>query len=60
MTELRHPVRKSFAVIIMTEELSARHATACRTLSEGCDGRRAEGKLSATATAAIPMPNEPT
>ena len=26
----------------------------------GCVGRRTEGKLNATATAAIPMPNEPT
>jgi hypothetical protein len=28
--------------------------------SEGCDGRLGLGKLNATATAAIPMPKEPT
>jgi hypothetical protein len=28
--------------------------------SDGCDGRLADGKLSATATAAMPMAKEPT
>ena len=36
------------------------HAAARPRSSDGCDGRLADGKLSATATAAMPMANEPT
>ena len=36
------------------------HAATREGVSEGCDGRFTDGKLSATATAAMPMPKEPT